>query len=317
MKHWRKTSGVQIGRVVSSFSFLLLVAIVWAGPFGKLSDQLAKASSQGEKLKILKGSPISDARLEALTNRAVVRGHGDATAASKEISDAEDYVQLMAIAEDASSPGDQGKIARRIKESGSYPDQSNSESSNWLSGAVERLKNLAPKERKRSDESGIALPGFGALGFIVPVVWFLLAAALLAFIIFALRFVSFKRSKKRKAKAVLEEDEPERTLDEWLALAEAHEREGRFREAVRALYLACLLKFDERNVARFIRAQTNWEHLARIEASPRLPQGLKFRSATQAFDNVWYGHKVRGAVDVDEFRAWYRQVTDALKAAAA
>jgi hypothetical protein len=160
------------------------------------------------------------------------------------------------------------------------------------------------------------VPG-GTLGFLIPVVWVILAGLLLAFIVFAVRFVSFSKSKKRKAKAVLEEDEPERTLDEWLALADAHEREGRFREAVRALYLACLLKFDERNVARFIRSQTNWEHLARIESSPKLPVGLDFRAATKAFDQVWYGHKVRGRADVDEFRAWYLSVTEGLKAAAA
>jgi hypothetical protein len=152
--------------------------------------------------------------------------------------------------------------------------------------------------------------------FLMYFVWFLLGAAVLAFIIYALRFVSFGKLKKRKAKAMLDEDEPERTLDEWLAMAESFEREGRYREAVRALYLACLLKFDERNVARFVRSQTNWEHLARIEDSPRRPVSLDFRSATQAFDRIWYGHKVRGSEDVVDFKAWYESVSAALRVAA-
>ncbi|HWA84414.1 MAG TPA: DUF4129 domain-containing protein, partial [Fimbriimonadaceae bacterium] len=113
------------------------------------------------------------------------------------------------------------------------------------------------------------------------------------------------------------DDEPERTLDEWLELSSSYERDGKYREAVRALYLACLLKFDERNVARFLRSQTNWEHLARIETSPKKPAGLDFRTPTQAFDRIWYGYKVRGPIDVAEFRAWYGDVTRALQGAAA
>jgi hypothetical protein len=316
LKHLLKTFGVRIGRVASSFSLLVAAAVALAGPYADLSNRLGAANSSGEKLAILRGVSIDDERLAALANRALARGHGNAAAASEDIKAAEDYIQLMAIAEDAANPGDQRKLAERIKKSGLYPDQAEKEEANWLSGAARRLKNLFEREDSSSRPKFNA-PAPPAFGFLIPLVWIVLVGLLLAFIVFAARFISFSRSKKRKAKAVLEEDEPERTLDEWLALADAHEREGRFREAVRALYLACLLKFDERNVARFIRSQTNWEHLARIESSPRLPAGIDFRAATKAFDSVWYGHKVRGKVDVDDFRTWYGSVTEGLQRAAA
>lgn len=316
MKHWRKTSGVRIGRVVSSFSLIVLAVCAWAGSYGDLSDELAKAKSLAAKREVLRASEIEDERLEKLISRSLDPSDRDPDQA---VRTAEEYAQLMAIAEASSVEGDQSKAAKRIKDAPFYRDIGEGETANWLSGSMRRLGKIF--ERKESRNRGMDMPQIGAapnfFGFLIPMVWCLLGALLIGFIIYAARFISFSKSKKRKAKAMLEEDEPERTLDEWLALADSHEREGRYREAVRALYLACLLKFDERNVARFIRSQTNWEHLARIESSPRLPTGLQFRSATQAFDQVWYGHKVRGSVDVDEFRSWYRAVTDALKAAAA
>ncbi len=91
------------------------------------------------------------------------------------------------------------------------------------------------------------------------------------------------------------------------------ESEGRYREAVRALYLACLLRFDEALVARFDRAQTNWEHLHRIEGSVRKPQGLDFRTPTSLFDRVWYGYQGKGRDEVNQFRQWYMGITESLQ----
>jgi hypothetical protein len=139
----------------------------------------------------------------------------------------------------------------------------------------------------------------------------------IAFLVFALKRFVWSKRLERKAKALLDEDEPERTLDEWLELADRLERQGKYREAVRCLYLACLLKIDEARIARFERSQTNWEHLARIEASPARPSDLEFREPTRAFDNIWYGMRVNGSEDVMRFRAWYRQVTESVRAKAA
>jgi hypothetical protein len=282
-----------------------------------LSDKLASTTSFQEKKEILRASEINDHRFDGLISQALA-AHGDES--KRAVQKAEEYAQLIALAEDGSKGGDQSKLAKRIKDSSVYRDDGEGESANWLAGSIRRFQKLWQRDRDESSRGSSgpnlsAVPNFFAV--IVPIVWILLGGLLLGFIIYAARFISFSKTRKRKAKAMLEEDEPERTLDEWLALAEAHEREGRFREAVRALYLACLLKFDEKNVARFVRSQTNWEHLARIEASPRLPAGLDFRQATKAFDLVWYGHKVRGAIDVSEFRSWYGAVTDALRGAAA
>ncbi len=313
MKHWRKTSGVRIGRVVSTFSLVCAGAVCLGGPYGDLDEQLAKTKTAAEKVNILSQASFDNDRELTLK---ISQASADQPST---VDDAVAYVNLKAIAERAGSPADQSGSIQKIKSSSLYRDDGKKESANWLQGAVNRLKNLAWKNRPRpnNDSNRNSLGDWGAFGqFLIYFVWFLLGAAVLAFIIYAIRFIGFGKLKHRRAKAMLEDDEPERTLDEWLALAESLEREGKFREAVRALYLACLLKFDERNIARFVRSQTNWEHLARIESSPRLPAGLDFRTPTQAFDRIWYGYKVRGPSDVDDFRAWYRQITGAFREAA-
>ncbi|MFI5386226.1 MAG: DUF4129 domain-containing protein [Fimbriimonadales bacterium] len=309
MKHWRKTSGARISRVASSFSLFVLAALAFGGPYGDLGAQLRGAQTTQQKVQILNESKIDDKEFSTYVERA------DATD-PKSVQAAVDFVGLKEIAESAGTPTPQSGQIKRIKSSALYRDEGQKESANWLSGAIERMKNMR-LSLNPPRVSGPSVNPMGAAPILIWAVWILLGAAVLAFIVYALRFVSFGKLKKRRARAMLEDDEPERTLDEWLALAESLEREARYREAVRALYLACLLKFDERNVARFVRSQTNWEHLARIESSPRRPSGLDFRTPTQAFDRIWYGHKVRGADDVDDFKSWYRRVSAAFQEAAA
>ncbi len=186
---------------------------------------------------------------------------------------------------------------------------------NWLAKAYEKLGEAIENALKGRDPN---LPDFKPPSpffgqWLVYLMWGILGLLLAVFLFLAIRHFKWKARLKRKATALMDDDEPERSLDEWLAMADKLEREGKFREAVRCLYLACLLKFDEHHVARFDRGQTNWEHLQRIRASATFPPDLDFLSPTKAFDRVWYGMIVEGMPDVDRFRAWYHGVVDALK----
>jgi hypothetical protein len=200
-----------------------------------------------------------------------------------------------------------------IKANPLYRDPGVQEQSNWLDGALRRLADLVPKQTNSPD---INLPQTSIPSWIVPGMWVLLGLAVATFGYFALRHFTWKRALKRKATAVLEDDEPERSLDEWLMLADEHSEAGRYREAVRAMYLSCLLKFDEAGVARFIRGETNWEHLSRITLSPKRPSTIDFRPPTQSFDRIWYGHHIKGVEDVQQFKVWYLQITEALRGVA-
>lgn len=227
-------------------------------------------------------------------------------------------VRLRALAErKADDPkGDPAAEVGKIKANPTFMDPGQSKSSNWTAKPFERLGDWLDRffRRPPPDLPAAAPPsGFGQV--LVVVVWVLLGAAVVAFLIWAGKTFSWRIAKRKRkiAAGMLEEDEPERTADEWLDQADELERQGRFREAVRCLYLACLVRLDEANVARFIRSETNWEHLHRIHASPRRPAGFDFTQPTRTFDIVWYGHVTRGQPDVAEFREIYTNLCDLLQ----
>ena len=199
-----------------------------------------------------------------------------------------------------------------------YRDPGVREQSNWLSGAAERLNNIHPDCDCNQPASNVNAPNVPSVGpWLIPAFYVILGLGLVAFLVFALNKFAWSKRLERRAKALLDEDEPERTVDEWLEMADRLERDGKYREAVRCLYLASLLKIDEARIARFERSETNWEHLARIESSSTRPAGLQFREPTKAFDQIWYGMRVNGSEDVMRFRAWYRHVLDSVRQKAA
>lgn len=200
--------------------------------------------------------------------------------------------------------------AKAIKRNLLFSDAGAEDQANWIQRAFERLQNLRvrwPQTPGINAQSGPTVTNLDR--WLIGVMWALLGLLVIGLLVFAFRHFSWKRTLRRKAMALLEEDEPERTVDEWLVEADRLAAEERYREAVRCLYLACLLRFDEQGIARFDRGETNWEHLRRIQASPKRPADLDFVEPTRHFDVVWYGGQVRGAEDVEKMRSVYETVT--------
>jgi hypothetical protein len=303
LKRWLQMSGAQIAKLASSFSLFAVFAIAHCDSFRDFQRALASASSKAEVLRA--AEEFSDL---VEFDSALEEALEDLDAGTTVI----EFKRLVALraASESDIGGDAANQAKAIKSNPLYRDPGVQEESNWLYGALKRLADLIPK---RGPQSNMSLPRTALPGWIVPGMWGLLAMAVLVFGYFVFRHFSWKMALTRKAKAMLEEDEPERTLDEWLEMADRLTAEGKYREAVRAMYLSCLLKFDEAGIARFVRGETNWEHLARISSSVKKPSGLDFRPPTQTFDRIWYGHHVRGREDVDQFRAWYQQIVEALR----
>ncbi|MGV3617133.1 MAG: DUF4129 domain-containing protein [Fimbriimonas sp.] len=301
-----------VARAVSTFSLaLLLLALAGAETYTSLSSRIA-GRPPSAVIDIVADTPegflddeISEVLIEAMDAEDAQRDRlGERLHA---------MVDLKAMAEGAGGESKAAaEAAREIKRSPMYRDAGVEEESNWLGRALSRLRNISLP--KASAPRG---PNFAIGAWLNGLVWVLLGAAGAFLLYLAVRHIRWKATLVRRAKAVLEEDEPDRTLDEWLAQADALAAEGLHREAVRALYLACLLRFDEHRVARFVRGETNWEHLIRIQASDRRPPELDFRPATQAFDRIWYGKQTRGREDVEQFRAWYQQITAILAGRAA
>ena len=307
--YWLQRYPLIVFRLTLGCSLLSAWALAGAGPYGDLQQKLRHAHSDADVLRIVKDSPQIASQSDF---KDAIRLLKDGDSDTKTVGQSlRTMVDLGAMAEkgEGGVKTDQSD-AKAIKSSPLYQDPGIDQKRNWLADALRRLKKLKFKQK----EPDRAASGFGFFGpWLSYVMWGFLAAAVGVLLYVAAMHVKWQNSLSRKAKALLEEDEPDLTLDEWLQLADKHASEGRFREAVRALYLACLLKFDENDVARFQRGETNWEHLARIEVSPNLPAGLDFRTPTQRFDRIWYGYRTDGIADVTLFRDWYQEITASLK----
>lgn len=95
---------------------------------------------------------------------------------------------------------------------------------------------------------------------------------------------------------------PKAALSEAARLAS----EGDYRSALRLVYLAILLKLDDRELIRFDRTGTNWEYLAKLRPYSELQEIL--RPVTIAFDEKWYGHAPASDEDYREFLDIYHNV---------
>lgn len=267
---WRKVS-----RGLFPLAFLLIPLCSLAGPYADLDARL-------------KGRPNAEAVAGLRRLAKDDEEAADALASGPEAVRA--YIGLRATLEGGSSATTPaigaGPGGERV-------------ASSWLGRALARLR--APSF-DLPDVSGS--PRFAIGPWATVLMWGLLAL-LGGFAVFLLaRYVRLP-GFRRRAKAMVDDAEPERSADAWLVEADALIAQGRFREAVRGLYVAGLLRFDEAGIARFDRHQTNWEHLRRIESSPKRPEGTEVREATGRFDRVWYGHLPVGAPDAQTMRAWY------------
>lgn len=293
-------------RSAVSFALMLACAMCAAGPYTDLKAKLDNTSSDAEVIRLVTSNQTIASQKDI--SESLSKTDYDAAGTAKNLRA---QIDLRAMAESPKSSGSSAQqAARTIKESPFYRDPGIDRKRNWLADALERLKNIKLKPER--EQQGVGAPSFlGALFTVV--VWCLLATGVLTLLYFAVRHIRWQRTLTRKSKTLLEDDEPDRSLDEWLQLADELATAGRHREAVRALYLACLIKFDEADVARFDRGETNWEHLARFEESPKRPRELDFRTPTQQFDRIWYGFQTRGMPDVDQFRRWYQEVSQSLR----
>lgn len=290
--------------------------------YARYGRELRAASDEQKKIQVfrrLQAEPDLDSELEAvLSDFLQDRSYGPPSSQIEQMIEVRAFVQRSAPKAHA---GEGQKMAAEIKRNPLYRDLGDREESNWFAKGFERIGKWL--ERLLSQQTPPNLPQASNLdpsplfGILRLLFWLLLAGLFVAFLAFAIRHFKWRSGLKRQARALLEEDEPDLSRDEYLDQADRMAAEGRYREAVRSLYLACLLLFDEQGVARFLRGETNWEHLRRIERSPSRPLDLDFLPATRKFDVVWYGMNVQGQSDVDAMKGWYLQVAESLKRRAA
>ncbi len=299
----------------------LLVAILlcaptsaWAGYWGDLATRAEGAGSTKECVSIIEKS-IEDYEGSHLGNalQELRAEQGEATESRKKVIT---ILRLMDSAESFSVKAEAGKkspsaLAASILNRPEFKPKEQAKNSNWLSevfqGLSDWLKNLFKANEPERSSSSLNMPNLpdwlgGVLMFFRGVLVVITILALAAAIFFAWKFA------RAHSRTLLDDVEEVRTRSEYLDLAEQLVQSGDLRQAIRALYVASLLRLDELKIARFDRSDTNWEHLARFESSTRRPEGLDFRAVTKNFDRFWYG---RAAVRIEDVEA-FRQVHDYL-----
>lgn len=92
-----------------------------------------------------------------------------------------------------------------------------------------------------------------------------------------------------------------RSAAEWRAEAEAHERTGAWREAVRSRYRALVADLAARGLVEEVPGRTAGEY--RREVGRALPEAAAdFAGATELFEVAWYGRSRTGAGDAAHLR---------------
>jgi len=310
-----------IARLLSSISLAFLLCLAFAGPNEDLAKALDRAATKEQVSTALKtyGSALQPADLKSLQTRLE---SGDDFRA---VRDSVPALLVKESVKDGYAPGQVQKPAdeaRKILRSPEFRDSGATTTRNWFARSLSRLGEaianwLEQILKLQGPKSDMTMPSLGIGPGLISGVIMVLAVLLLGGLVYFLaRWKWAPKAVKKGGGGLLDEDEPDRTADEWLEMADSLESEGRHREAVRCLYLACLVRLDEHKVAAFMRGETNWEHLRRIHGSSRRPSGWEFRTATQRFDLVWYGKVVQGSADSIWFRTFYQDLLERLRAKA-
>jgi Domain of unknown function (DUF4129) len=141
-----------------------------------------------------------------------------------------------------------------------------------------------------------ALAGGGAGGIVGLV---LLALLLLGVGLLVARFSRGLTPSPEVAAAV--PGVPRRSAAEWRAEAEAHERTGAWRQAVRSRYRALVADLASRGLVEEVSGRTSGEY--RREIGRTLPEAAAdFAGATELFEVAWYGRSETGSREAAQLR---------------
>lgn len=140
------------------------------------------------------------------------------------------------------------------------------------------------------------------------------AIAVVMLVYFLLRWARLKQTalshKKRGALDV------EQVLNAfgWKEEAEKLAKQGEYRGACRALYLALLQIFDENKIAIFAPAKTNYEYRYLLSKHPQICQD--FISVADIVELVWFGNKTAESEDYKSCLSLIADLEEKVRAAA-
>lgn len=170
----------------------------------------------------------------------------------------------------------------------------------WAKAVVEWIAKLLHKLSFRSP-SHVESSGYGWIMSLHVLLYGLVAAVVVALIIFLVRFFRARRSEPAPVASEAIETMPDISdenvradqlpEDGWTKLARELLERGEFRLAMRAFYLAALAHLAARNLISIARFKSNrdyeWELRRRAHAFPALLAA--FGENVSLFESIWYG----------------------------
>jgi Domain of unknown function (DUF4129) len=149
------------------------------------------------------------------------------------------------------------------------------------------------------EQAGRLLAELGASGAGGIIGLAVLVLALLGIGLLAARFSRGMTPSPEVRAAVL--GAPRRPATDWRAEAEAHERAGAWRAAVRCRYRALVAELATRGLVEEVPGRTAGEY--RREVGRSLPDAAAdFAGATELFELAWYGRAATGAQEASRVR---------------
>ena len=138
--------------------------------------------------------------------------------------------------------------------------------------------------------------------------WIVVAVVTTAVCVLAWRFA--RGTSPDRGRASSSTEDRSRPAADWRAEAEAHERAGEWRQALRCRYRALVADLARRGVLEEIPGRTAGEYRAKLNgAAPAA--GPSFAGATELFERAWYGRRPTGADDDARFRDLAARVLEA------
>ena len=131
------------------------------------------------------------------------------------------------------------------------------------------------------------------------IAWIILAAALIAIAVVATRFArGVTRDPGRSVPSLVL---ARRGAADWRADAEAAERAGHWRLALRCRYRALVAELADRGLVEEVAGRTAGEYRAEVAgAAPAV--AAPFAGATELFERAWYGDRPTGEDEAARFR---------------
>lgn len=97
------------------------------------------------------------------------------------------------------------------------------------------------------------------------------------------------------------------SAEDWLARAQQHARDARWRDAIHALYWATIAQCESRRIWTASRTRTPREYLRLLKADS--PAKAPLREQTQLLEITWYGYRDATPGDYDRAQDLHRKVT--------